>query len=211
MICVSLVELSLDECLKAARSADLAEARLDLLSLSLEEIRRLFSSGARLIATCRAGSLSNEERRRVLLAAMDAGAAFVDLDVDQDAPFFGSVADAARRRGCKVIVSFHDFEKTPPRADLERMVDRCFDAGADLAKIACLVKRPSDNARLLGLLDSERPILVAGMGPLGLVTRVAAPLLGSPFTYASLSENKAAAPGQVPVEILQQWIEWIQG
>ena len=81
---------------------------------------------------------------------------------------------------------------------------------ADLAKIACLVTRPSDNARLLGLLDSGRAILVAGMGPLGAVTRLAAPLLGSPFTYASLSEDAAAAPGQVPAELLDRLLREIR-
>ncbi len=210
MICVSLVGLDLEGCRAAAAAAELAEARLDRLVLTIDEIRDLFSSRPNLIATFRSGAHGDDVRERTLIAAIEAGAAMVDLDMDTDGPIRGSVAGAAARCGCKVILSFHDFEKTPPRPELERRVDRCFEAGADLAKIACLVTRPSDNARLLGLLDSGRAILVAGMGPLGAVTRLAAPLLGSPFTYASLSEDAAAAPGQVPAELLDRLLREIR-
>lgn len=42
------------------------------------------------------------------------------------------------------------------------------------------------------------------MGAKGRVTRVAAPLLGSPFTFASLSDEKKTAEGQIEKDKLEQ-------
>jgi 3-dehydroquinate dehydratase len=38
------------------------------------------------------------------------------------------------------------------------------------------------------------------MGQIGTITRVAAPLLGAEFTYASLEPKLATAPGQLAVD-----------
>ena len=54
-----------------------------------------------------------------------------------------------------------------------------------------------DNARLLGLLDSNKNVVVIGMGELGKITRIIAPILGSKFTFASLSRGKETADGQM--------------
>ena len=42
------------------------------------------------------------------------------------------------------------------------------------------------------------------MGNKGRITRIAAPLLGSPFTFASLSKGKETAEGQIEKDILEQ-------
>ena len=66
-----------------------------------------------------------------------------------------------------------------------------------------MVHSSRDNARLLGLLDDSKKIVVIGMGDKGRITRIAAPLLGSPFTFASLSKGKETAPGQIDKEKLE--------
>ena len=68
---------------------------------------------------------------------------------------------------------------------MKARVAACFDAGADIAKIACKSHAEPDNARLLGLLDDPRQIVIVAMGAKGRITRALAPLLGSPFTFAS--------------------------
>jgi 3-dehydroquinate dehydratase-1 len=211
MICVSIAEHGLEACLKAVEGLEMVEIRLDRTRLTVQETRRLFSTRVKLIATCRPGSLSEHERKRFLLEAIGAGAAYVDLELEAEESFRNEIVKNARARGCRVIISYHDFEKTPAREVLTAIVDRCFEAGADLAKIACAVRSGREAARLLGLLDSEREIVIAGMGPLGRITRLAAPLLGTPFTYASLGEGQCTAPGQMAFKELQKLLEAVGG
>ena len=144
------------------------------------------------------------ERAKLLLAAIGAGAAFVDVEVEAPAALPGG--DRAPRRGQPAAPSSSPSTTTsgrPGGVALASVVSACFGAGADIAKIACMVRCARDNARLLGLLDDERRIVVVGMGEKGRVTRVAALLLGSPFTFASLAPGRETADGQIDHETLQ--------
>ncbi len=201
-ICVSLAEPSVDACLAALGHVGFAEIRMDRMRLTLDDVERLFSSHPALIATCRPDGRSDAERRQLLIRAIESGAKFVDLELESAPAHREEIVGRARSRGCRVIVSSHDYESTPDRPVLEARVSGCFESGADIAKIACLAHSHRDAARLLSLLDSAREIVVASMGEHGRITRVLAPLLGSPFTYASLSEGKETAQGQIDVETL---------
>jgi 3-dehydroquinate dehydratase-1 len=108
-----------------------------------------------------------------------------------------------------VIVSHHDYERTPERPALEACVSACFEAGADIAKIACMIRSDRESARLLALLDTDREIVVVGMGERGKLTRILAPLLGSPFTYASLSQGKETADGQIDRKTLRELLRTV--
>jgi 3-dehydroquinate dehydratase I len=210
MICVSLAEDSVAGCLAALSKLDFAEIRIDRMRLTLADIPGLFSLPRRLIATCRPGPYLDMDRKKLLLAAIASGAAFVDVELESEMGYRDEIIASARAHGCGVIVSFHDHIRTPARAELERMVDACFEAGADIAKVACMVRASRDNARLLGLLDSERKIVVVGMGEKGRVARIVAPLLGSPFTFASLSDGKETAAGQVDRETLEELLKRVK-
>ena len=201
-ICVSVAERTVEAVERALAGLEFAEVRLDLSDVSCGDIRRIFTGHPGLVATCRPGRFNAAERRERLLAAVEAGAAYVDLEVDCDPGERREIADRARILGCRVIVSFHDSEGTPSREELEETVSRCFAADADVAKIACLARSPADAARLLGLLGHGWPVIAIGMGPMGKITRVAAPFLGSPFTFCSLGEGNETAPGQIPYEAL---------
>jgi 3-dehydroquinate dehydratase-1 len=134
-----------------------AEIRLDRMRLNEADIALLFSRHPRLIATYRPGRRTAEARRLATLrAAIAAGAAYVDIELETKASYKRTIVRAAHNSRCQVIVSHHDFMRTPPRRDLEAIRDRCFASGADIAKIACRVRSPRDNARLLGLLDDAR-------------------------------------------------------
>jgi len=136
--------------------------------------------------------------------AIEAGAAFVDVEVESDDEYKNTIVEKARSAGCRIIVYYHNFEKTPQRVELEHILNWCFGSGADIAKIACRVNSEKDNARLLGLLNETRSLVVAGIGDKGKISRVVAPLLGSPFTYASLIAGKETAEGQIDKETLKR-------
>lgn len=213
MPCVSIGARSVAECLAQLHGVRLAEIRLDRIApaeLTPRNIARLFAGPCQCIATCRPGAFSEARRQRILLAAIAAGAAYIDLEVDADDAYKDALLRAARRRKCRVIISSHDTVRTPPLEELRQIVDWCFASGADIAKIACRARSPRDNVRLMGLLDSDRPLIVVGMGPRGAITRVVAPLLGSRFTFAAVSPRDATAPGQMAHAPLTRMMQSLQ-
>ncbi|OPY67405.1 MAG: 3-dehydroquinate dehydratase [Syntrophorhabdus sp. PtaU1.Bin050] len=199
MICVSIAERSAEACLKALSGLDFAEIRMEGMNLTVEDIRTIFSQPLTLMATCRPGIMEDGQRRDLLINAIEAGARYVDIEAGSDSRYRQAIVDRARACGCQVIMSFHDYNKTPPLKTLKQIISLCFAEGADIAKIACKVHSERDNIRLLGLLDREKSgeLVVIGMGEQGRITRIVAPLLGSPFTYASLAEGKETGSGQV--------------
>ncbi|MCP4399167.1 MAG: type I 3-dehydroquinate dehydratase [bacterium] len=210
MICTALANLSFEESLKAVDSLELAEVRLDLLDLSEEEVSTIFSADCRLIATCRPGKYSEDVRKKLLLLAIEAGTSYVDIEVEAEDHVKQELIQAARAKGCQVIISYHNFEKTPERVELEHVIRWCSELKPDLIKLACMVTSPRDNARLLGLLDSDTPMLIVGMGEQGKLSRLISPLLGSFCTFASFAADKATAPGQMFKEELEELLQRLQ-
>ena len=204
MICVSIQEFSAEECLNSLRGVDFAEIRLDKMAADMDGIKKIFSRHPRLIATCRPGTMADEKRLELLSKGIEAGAAFIDVEVDSEEEFKNSIIEKARAKGCRVIVSYHNFRMTPQRSELEHIVNLCFDSGADMAKIACKVRTEKDNALLLGLLQDQRLLVIVGLGEKGKITRLVAPLLGSPFTYASHAKGKETAEGQLDKKSLER-------
>ncbi len=211
MICVSIAEPTLEECLTALADIPFAEIRMDMMRpLSARDVSALFSSHNRLIATYRPGKAADQERERLLGAAIDGGAAYVDVEVDSAEAFREAIVARAQKAGCTVICSFHDYAKTPGREELLSRIEECHRSGGRIAKIACMVLSDRDNARLLGLLDSEGRVVVVGMGEKGRITRVLAPLLGSPFTFASLASGRETAEGQMDHDTVLRLMEQVR-
>jgi 3-dehydroquinate dehydratase-1 len=203
MICVSIAEPTLDECRAALKGLEFAEVRIEKTALTPAEIQELFAEPLKLIATCRPGTRSDEDRQAALLAAIAAGAAYVDIEVDAPPAFRAAILAAARSKGCRVIISYLNHNETPLRHLLLQAIESCFDQGADLAKIICRVQSPQDCVRILSLYESRKNVLAFGMGEMGVITRIAAPFLGAPLTYASLAPGKETAEGQPDLETLE--------
>ncbi len=210
MICVSIGEPTLNDCLAAIKGLEMAEVRIDKTALSLVDIKQLFGEPVKLVATCRPGPRADEQRLAALLAAIDAGAAYVDIEIDAPAAFSQGVLAAARKKGCKVIVSYHNFTETPLRHYLLQVIEDCFDRGADIAKVVCRVQNSQDCVRILSLYESRKNLVALGMGPLGVITRIAAPFLGAPLTYASLGPGKETAEGQPDLRTLEMVMKFLK-
>jgi len=205
MICVSIAESTPGACLRALKGLDFAEIRIDAFdAVGRDDIRRIFSRRTRLIAACRPGKFDDRKKLDLLRAAVRAGAAYLDIEHDLKPPLKTALMKTAWAASSKVLMSFHDFEKTPSAPALERIIGSCFREGADAVKIACRVRSAFENARLLGLLDGRRPLVVVGIGQPGKITRIVAPLIGGLFTYASLRPGKEAAEGQIDGATLRE-------
>ena len=211
MICTSIQNRNLEDifALLDSGAVEMAEIRLDRCPLSEADIEALFSgTDVPLIATCRIAELASgrpgpsavaaaEER---LLAAIRAGAAYADLEIEAPALTAKHVRDACRECGTRLIRSSHDFRGTPPAVALPATLDRCLHFGADIVKIVTTALSPSGAALILSLynrdgVDPSRLVAFA-MGAAGRESRLECLRLGAPFTYAALTPDEATAPGQ---------------
>jgi 3-dehydroquinate dehydratase-1 len=189
------------------KSGDIAEARVDEIGTDtawLQECQRIEASGMPVIATLRASAeggkshLSNQERLGILRPALDHVSA---LDVELKSGLAEPLSQLAATKKKALIVSFHDFESTPPYSQLEAIVRDAARLGS-VAKVSTMVRNTSDIDVLKHLLTQDWgvPLCVIGMGDLGTATRTAFPVLGSCLTYGYL--DTPAAPGQLSARVL---------
>ncbi|TCN70183.1 type I 3-dehydroquinate dehydratase [Acetobacteroides hydrogenigenes] len=197
MICISYGSIALNELLERLKATQMAEIRIDLLGLTKDEVAAVFRSHPNLIATCRPDTMGIEAQRELLLTAIESGAAYVDMEVEAPSSFKKEMVEGAHAKGCKVIVSYHNYTDTPDKETLQSMMVEMMDDGADILKLATMANSAADAARILSLYENPiKPMVALAMGEAGKVTRVAIPLLGAPFTFAA-PEGAATAPGQL--------------
>ena len=222
----------------AALGADVLELRLDLAGIKTPEaaaemIGKLKAeTGLPLLVTNRSpeeggkGEGSEEERIGLLKAlffsevkkkrdsAPDSGSFFtcpdaVDIELSAEKKLREDLIKAAKEQRKTVIVSYHNFSKTPPVQEMKAILEEAFRAGADIAKIAVMPESLEDVLSLLRVTlearKKNRPVCTISMGEPGKHTRIIAPFYGSVLTYASV--EKAAAPGQLRVDRVKKAME----
>lgn len=188
---------------KVSPDCDMLEVRLDLTGRCggdwaglCKAIRR---QGMPVLLTIRDEAQGGEWRGREAerLALYLAGLVSVSaVDVEIGAHALELLVQTAHRRGVKVVGSFHDFQGTPRLSRLLAVEAQGRRMGADVVKIAAMVRTSADLARLYALpANAKGPICAMGMGELGSVSRIALPCAGSCLIYGSL--GKATAPGQL--------------
>lgn len=185
------------------RRENFFELRLDMLKNPADGpalVERVHRSHASLLvmATCRrkeahgefTGSLA--EQRVILESAASHGAQMVDVEIESAEQDL-TLVELLRKRA-RVVLSFHDFKRTPP---LKPVLERLQRFESDVYKIATTVQSPEDNTRLLACLSGfKEPLVVLGMGELGAASRILSPSRGAAFTFASPDGAKGTAPGQ---------------
>jgi 3-dehydroquinate dehydratase/shikimate dehydrogenase len=177
------------------QGAKLIELRVDYINGTVNVRRLLTDRPCPVVIACRrrhdGGMYSGSEDARLVLlrTAIAEGVDYVDLEEDIAAwiPRFGKT---------KRIVSFHDFHKTPE--DLESIHQRLCKLDPDIVKVCTLANHPSDNLRMLRLVQQSKvPTVGLCMGDIGTPTRLLCGKFGSPLTYATFHEERALAPGQL--------------
>ena len=183
-------------------SCDIVEVRLDRTENPpdwLEQCKRIQSSGKPVLLTVRlraeGGNWETDDSKRETIYA-EALAVLAAVDVELGSAFCRSVAEEAARLRKACVVSFHNFQKTPPLADLCALAEKAMTVGS-IAKISTTINHPEDVAVLRALLGRQwpKPLCVIGMGKAWAKTRVEFAALGSCLTYGYL--DGSAAPGQL--------------
>ena len=133
-----------------------------------------------------------------LLKAIEAGAKYVDLEVEAPPMMGRKIRQACQEYGTMLIRSFHDFEGTPPEATLLSLLEKGRRFGGEVVKIVTTATCKADVDRVLALYREAEPgtLVAFCMGPEGRESRLDALKQGAPFTYACLTADEATAPGQ---------------
>jgi len=201
MICTSIQNKELPEIQDLLQHLEMAEIRLDRCALEDGDIDTLFAeSDVPLIATCR---LSEESQApEILERAIQAGAKYVDLEMEAPAAVGRRIREACREYGTVLIRSYHNFDNTPSREVLLSILDRARSFGGEVVKIVTTATCEADSNTVLSLYEAaEAGTLVAfAMGEAGRQSRLEALRKGAPFTYACVSAEEATAPGQWTTE-----------
>lgn len=147
-----------------------------------------------------------------LCKAIEAGARYVDVEIEAPKQMSKRVRNVAYENGTVFIRSFHDFEGTDSLEALKAVVEKCCYHGADVVKIVTTAHGQDDVDRVLSLYEwcresaasesgkvaslAEGGLIAFCMGDAGRQSRMDCLLTGAPYTYAAVSEDEAAAPGQ---------------
>lgn len=154
-------------------------------------------------------ALSSERYIALNEAVLAAGAADL-LDVELFAPDKAAprLIDAAHSVNRPVILSSHDFQKTPPVQEMVGRLCRMQELGGDILKLAVMPQCRKDVLALLQATEemesryARRPLVTMSMGELGRCTRLCGGFFGSCITFGAAEES--SAPGQVPARKLHQ-------
>jgi len=116
-----------------------------------------------------------------------------------------------QKMGTRVITSHHDFHETPSADVLFMLLEQMKHSNADVVKLAMMPQSTEDVLRLLSETNHfhkrypNQPLITMAMGKLGAISRVSGELFGSCVTFGA--GKNASAPGQIPVEKLEEILE----
>lgn len=208
--------------------ADLAEFRIDLLSFASDtkqvialghELKKILGTKP-MIATIR----TKNEGSQLEISDADYGKTYqaylknpfmdwLDVEMFRDQKVVSEIVQKAHQKKVLVVMSNHDFQKTPSQDEIEKRLLKQDQMGADVLKIAVMPKSKQDvftlmNATLKVSQQTTKPLLTMSMGQLGTISRVATANMGGSYSFGMIGQ--ASAPGQIDVTKLKQILQTVQ-
>lgn len=210
-------------------NADIAEFRIDLLEFAHDieaGTPKVIALGQKLnqilahkpmIATVRTHheggnmTVSDSEYAKIYTAYLAKPfMQFLDIEMFRNHQIVRDLVKLAHSKNVLIIMSSHDFDKTPPQAEIERRLLNQDSMGADVLKIAVMPKSKQDvltlmNATLNVSDQSNKPLLTMSMGKLGSLSRLATASMGGSMSFGMIAQ--ASAPGQINVDDLKHLLK----
>lgn len=212
----------------ANQDADLVEFRIDLLDFAADS-KQVISLGHELkkilgdkpmIATIR----THNEGGKLTISDADYGKTYqaylkqpfmdmLDVEMFRDQQVVKNTVKLAHDKKVLIVMSNHDFQKTPSEDEIVKRLLKQDELGADILKIAVMPQSKQDvftlmNATLKVSQQSKKPLLTMSMGKLGTISRIATANMGGSFSFGMIGE--ASAPGQIDVTQLKQFLKTVQ-
>ncbi len=214
-VCVALSGAAmLPDAVRSLPQSSFFEFRLDSItdpSGLLPELNVFLTANSRVtaIATCRRNAFggafhgSAREQVAILAQAARSGCRLVDIEIETAEELGLGALHDLRAAGAAVILSWHDFSKTP---DLEAVLERMREFAPDFVKIVPTAQSLRDALCVVDLLErhgGDGRLIAMSMGQKGVLTRVLGLRFGSAFTFAAPDGSEGTAPGQIAARALR--------
>lgn len=134
----------------------------------------------------------------------------IDVELSKGESYIKKVKNIIKDSDIKLILSYHNFTKTPDPEFILNKILESIKFGADIPKISVMAESFEDNIKLLNTTLKAKnminsPIISMCMGEKGAISRVVGGHYGSDMTFGFLGES--SAPGQIKVETLKNLID----
>lgn len=211
MFCITLAESTykklLEKIEKGSKYTDFFELRVDYLrDLNTSELEKLLKLPYKFLFTFRSyeeggyKKFSDGFRLEWILWALNQKFYLVDLEWKLFKKFYSKLKNLNFN---KILISYHNFKKTPSLKYLNRLLIEMQKRGVKKAKIVCMCKTLEESFRLLNLIFFAKKrkieLISFGMGEKGKISRIFSLFCGAPFTYVVLSKKETVAPGQFDI------------
>lgn len=234
LICVPVIELTSDGIMEeitclANSCADMIEWRIDAFSdlTDYNAIRDILQAAAPMLSekvflyTFRSKKqggtvqVSDEVLNDLHDLAVESGCVdLIDLEYFEEKRPLRKIREL-QKAGVKIVASHHDFDATPEPEVMNMLLERMYEGGADIVKLAVM---PNSRRDVLNLLEATdlflqehpyTPIITMSMGSLGSISRLCGEHFGSCVTFGA--HKAASAPGQFEMNHLKEILDAIHG
>jgi len=133
---------------------------------------------------------------------------YVDIDISAKTALIKKIKKINPK--IKIIMSYHDYKKTPYEKELTGIYGKMLKKGADIVKFATHAKEIGDSFRILDFLSSlghkNQEAICVCMGAHGHLTRISGHLFGNYMMYFAADEKSKTAPGQITIKEFNELI-----
>lgn len=182
LACATISEENLYKAISIAQKYKLAEIRLDLCQFTSKEINVVFSGHNNLIATYRNGT-SSAEKVHTLKRAIDAGAAYVDIEANFDKEYRDEIIEYAKARGTGIVYSYHNYQSMDDISSLRDIIKQGKSFGAKYIKIAVKASTKEEVLSLMNLYLEFDNLVAFPLGDKMKYGRIMSVFLGAPYAY----------------------------
>lgn len=199
MICVPIREKTINKtakCLiKAQKRGDCVELWFDSIKENLNDndLKKIFSHKNKPII------YKWENNKNNLKNILRYNPEYIDVDIKTGNDIIKEIRRLSPKT--KIIISFHDFKKTPDEKSLIKIKNKMLKKSADTVKIACYANKFTDSLIMLAFLEKlhkkDVKAICLCMGEKGKVTRLTGHLFGNYLMYAPVEKTDSTALGQI--------------
>lgn len=193
-----------------ARNVEAVLQALSAIREKLGEMPLLFTFRAEEEGGERVGITLAEKRNLLEHVIKSEQIDILDIELFHEPSYIHTIRELTNMHNVKLIMSYHNFQKTPDRAEMLKKFALAEKYGADFAKLAVMPLRKQDVLTLLAVTEEANdivdiPIITMSMGDIGSLSRMVGWMFGSVLTFGI--RGKSSAPGQIPIDHLKEIME----